>query len=132
MFESLRDQISEAENVGAHALVGLKNRAGQLEDWADDGIDFLRGSKAGPLMLGVAALSCGAAALYALYSFWRAAPAKTRKVVAARARKEGGKVSRKIAKSAPHRAAEKMAGADKIAKSAPHKAAEKMASGTKH
>ncbi|MSP94783.1 MAG: hypothetical protein EXR00_05885, partial [Alphaproteobacteria bacterium] len=97
MFESLRNQISDAEDVGVNALVGLKDRAAQLEDWADDGIAYLRQSRSTPLMIGAAVASIGAMALYAAYSYWRAAPAKTRKIVAARARKEVGKVSRKIA-----------------------------------
>ena len=127
MFESLRNQISDAEDVGVNALVGLKDRAAQLEDWADDGIAYLRQSRSTPLMIGAAVASIGAMALYAAYSYWRAAPAKTRKIVAARARKEVGKVSRKIAKSGAHRAAEKMIGADKIAKTPTHRAMEKMA-----
>lgn len=131
MLESLREHLNDAEDMGVTALVGLRNRAGQLEDWADDGIDFLRGSKSAPIMLGVAAISVGAAAIYALYSYWRL-PSKARKIVATRARKEVGKVSRKIAKSATHRAAEKIPGADRIAKTSVHRAMEKAAGAKPH
>ena len=132
MLESLRNQLNEAEDMGATALVSLRNGADQIEHWADDGIEFLRGSKPGPLMIGVAAVTAGAAALYALYSLWRSAPAKTRKVVAARARKQAGKVSRKIAKTATHRAAAKLPGANGIAKTGAHRAMEKMAGAKIH
>jgi hypothetical protein len=134
MLESLREHLSDAEDVGVNALVNLRKRARQIEDWSDDGIDFLRGAKPGPLMIGAAAISLGAMAAYALYSFWRSQPAKTRRVVAARARKEAGKISRKVARSAAHKMAEKMPGADKVAKAGPHKAMEKMANShaTKH
>ena len=132
MLESLRNHLNEAEDMGVNALVGIRNRADQLENWADDGIEFLRGSKPGPVMIGVAALTAGAAAIYALYSLWRSAPAKTRKVVTARARKQAGKVSRKIAKSATHRAAEKIPGAASIAKTGAHRAMEKIAGSKPH
>jgi hypothetical protein len=132
MLESLREHLSDAEDMGVNALVNLRKRASQIEDWSDEGIDFLRGAKSGPLMIGAAAISLGAIAAYALYSFWRSTPAKTRRVVTARARKEAGKVSRKVARSAAHKAAEKIPGADRLAKTAPHKAMEKVANATKH